>query len=103
MIDLIKKVMFTGIGMASLTKDKIEELGKEIIKQGKLSEKEGKELLEGLLKKSEEAKKEVKEQVEKLVSDSMKRMNFATREDLMKLEEEVKKLSQAMQDAELKK
>jgi len=29
MIDLIKKAMFTGIGIASLTKDKVEEIAKE--------------------------------------------------------------------------
>ena len=44
MIELLKKGILTGIGLASLTKEKIERFGKDLIKQGHLSEIEGKEL-----------------------------------------------------------
>ena len=44
MFDLIKKTMLTGVGLAAMTKDKVEELAKELSKKGKLSEKEGKDL-----------------------------------------------------------
>jgi len=46
MFDLIKKTMLTGVGLAGLTKDKIEKLAKELAKKGKLSEKEGKKLVD---------------------------------------------------------
>jgi len=98
MIDLIKKIMFTGIGIASLTKDKIEELGKEIAEKGTLSEKEGKELLDELLKKSEEAKKDAASQVEKFVADSLTKVNVATREDLLNLEKKVDELASLIKD-----
>ena len=103
MIDLIKKIVFTGVGLASLTKDKIEALGKEIGDQAKLSEKEGKELLDELMKKSEESKKEVASQVEKFVTDSLKKMNLATRDELLKLEKKVQRLSKALKDQDKKK
>ena len=48
MIDLIKKAIYTGLGMAVLTKEKAEEMVKELSQQAKLSEAEGKELLESL-------------------------------------------------------
>jgi len=96
MIDLIKKIMLTGVGMASLTKDKIEELGKELIEKGKLSEKEGKELLNELKEKAEESRKEMETRTDKLVKDSLKKMNLASRDDLEKLEKKLKKLSKAL-------
>lgn len=103
MIDLIKKIVFTGVGLTYLTKDKIEALGKEIADQAKLSEKEGKELLDELMKKSEESKKEVASQVEKFVTDSLKKMNLATRDELLKLEKKVQRLSKALKDQDKKK
>ena len=96
MIDLIKKIMLTGVGMASLTKDKIEELGKELIEKGKLSEKEGKELLNELKEKAEESRKEMETRTDKLVKDSLEKMNLASRDDLEKLEKKLKKLSKAL-------
>ena len=103
MIDLIKKIVFTGVGLASLTKDKIEALGKEIADQAKLSEKEGKELLDELMKKSEESRKEVAGQVEKFVKESLEKMNLATRDDLLDLEKKVQQLAEAMKDQDGKK
>ena len=41
MIDLIKKALYTGVGLAVLTKEKAEELVQELTKQAKLSEQEG--------------------------------------------------------------
>ncbi len=102
MIDLIKKIVFTGVGLAYLTKEKIEVLGKEIADQAKLSEKEGKELLDELMKKSEESKKEVTSQVEIFVKDSLAKMNLATRDDLQKLEEKVQELSKTLKDLDKK-
>ncbi len=40
MFDLIKKTLLTGVGLAVMTKDKVEELGKEFASQAKLSENE---------------------------------------------------------------
>ena len=102
MIDLIKKIMLTGVGMASLTKDKIADLAKEIIEKGKLSEKEGKELLDEIKKKSEEAQKELEIQTDKLVQASLKKMNLASRDDLLKLEKQLKKLAKSVKALESK-
>lgn len=102
MIDLLKKIMFTGVGMASMTKDKISDLAQEVIKKGKLSEKEGKELLDELMKKSEGAQKELETRTEKLVKESLKKMNLASRDDLLKLENKLKKLTKSVKALESK-
>jgi polyhydroxyalkanoate synthesis regulator phasin len=98
MFDLIKKTMLTGVGLAGLTKDKIEKLARELAKKGKLSEEEGKKLVDDLSKKSEKARKDLEAQIEKVVKNTMKKMNLATREDILKLTERVKKLDQDLKD-----
>lgn len=92
MLDLIKKIMMTGVGMAAMTKEKIEELANEIAKKSKLSEKEGKKLINDLSKRSDTAKKDLESLVEKNVKNIMKKLNIATRDDITKLTKRIKKL-----------
>ena len=98
MFELIKKTMLTGVGLAGLTKDKIEKLAKELARKGKLSEEEGKKLVDDLLKRSERIKKDLEAQIERAVKNTMKKMNLATREDVLKLTERMKKLEQALKE-----
>ncbi|MCK4389776.1 MAG: hypothetical protein KAV83_06025 [Desulfobacterales bacterium] len=98
MFDLIKKTMLTGVGLAGLTKDKVEKLASELAKKGKLSEKEGRKLADDLLKRWEKAKKDLGAQVAKVAKDTMKKMRLATREDIAKLTERLKKLEQALKE-----
>lgn len=92
MIDLIKKAMFTGIGVASLTKEKIEDVAQEFIDKGKLSETEGKKLVDELMVKSEESKEDVKKQVEELVNSTLANMNIAKASDIEELKAEIQAL-----------
>ena len=94
MFDLIKKTVLTGVGLAAMTKDKVEELAKELTEKGEMSEKEGKELIDDLLKKSEEAKKDLEERIEGVVRKTLEKLNVATKKDIDRLEEKIKHLKQ---------
>ena len=98
MFDLIKKTLLTGVGLAAMTKDKIEELAKELTEKGKLTEKEGKDLVDDLLKKSEKAKKDLEAQIERVVKDTMKKMNIPSGEELSNLTKRVKKLETVLKE-----
>lgn len=89
MIDLVKKAMFTGIGVLSLSKDKIEEVARDFIDKGKLSEQEGEKLVAELLKKSEESRAELKKQIDEQVQAVLKKMDCATKSDLAELRTEL--------------
>ena len=92
MFDLIRKTMLTGVGLAAMTRDKIEEVAGELKEKGKLTEDEGKELVNELLKKSEQAKGELEAKVEEMVHKVLDKMNIVTKEDIAGLEEQIKKL-----------
>lgn len=93
MIDLIKKALYTGVGMAVLTKEKAEELVKELSQQAKLSEQEGKELFDGLLKQSEQARTDFQAKVDDAVLSIVKRLNLASKEEVDSLRTKVDELS----------
>ncbi|MEK6201187.1 MAG: hypothetical protein N2A40_02030 [Desulfobulbaceae bacterium] len=90
MIELIKKAMLTGLGVASLTKEKIEEIGRDFVEQGKLSQQEGEKLVEELLTKAEESKQEIKKQIEERIEEILKKMNLVRMSDLDELKSQIK-------------
>ena len=92
MFDLLKKIILTGIGIASMTKDKIEELGKKISEESKLSAEEGKRLVQDLLRQSEKAKNHLEAEVQKFVKIALEKLDIPTHEDLNRLEKRIKKL-----------
>ncbi len=92
MNELIKKTLLTGLGLAFLTKEKIEEMTKEFTEKGKLSEQEGKKLYDELLEKAEESKKDVKKQIESITKETMKKMNLASRDDLQDMEKRLQEM-----------
>ncbi len=97
MIDLIKRAMFTGIGVASLTKEKIEDISKEFVEKGKLSEQEGKKLVDELVTQSEESKKSVQAMVEGTVKTALQKMNIAGKSEVEELKKEIKELKKALE------
>ena len=94
MFDLIKKTVLTGVGLAAMTRDKIEELAMELTEKGEISEKEGKELVDDLLEKSKEARKDLEAKVEDLVQKILGKMDLATKKDIAGLENRIKRLEQ---------
>ena len=95
MIELIKKAMLTGLGVASLTKEKIEEIGRDFIDQGKLSQQEGEKLMEDLRVRVEESKEEIKKQIEERVEEVLKKMNLVRSSELDDLKRQIKELQDA--------
>jgi polyhydroxyalkanoate synthesis regulator phasin len=92
-VDLIKKALYTGVGLAVLTKEKAEELVKELTQQAKLSEQEGKELFDGLLKQSEQARTDLQARLDEAVLVVVKRLNLATKDEVANLRAKVEELS----------
>ncbi len=76
MLDLLKKTIFIGAGLASMTAEKIEEAVAEIVKKGELSEKQGRELVKDLLDKSSKARKDLNERIENTIQDALQKLKI---------------------------
>jgi polyhydroxyalkanoate synthesis regulator phasin len=92
MMSLLRKSALIGIGLAYMTRDKIEETARKIAKEDNLSEEEGRRLAEELLQQADEAGENFKAQVEKLVRSAMERMDICTGKQFRELDDRVKKL-----------
>lgn len=100
MFDFIKKAIFIGAGLASLTAEKIEEAVKEIVNKGDLTEKQGKELLRELKEKSAKARKELGERIDKMISDTLQKLNIPTRKEVEELKARIEQLEKGAEKRE---
>ncbi len=96
MSDLIKKTILTGLGIASLTKGKVESLVQDLIKEGEVSEGEGSKLVKELLEKVEDNKKIMENKIEKTVYDVLKKLNIPSRKDITGLNSKIEKLEKKL-------
>ena len=98
MIDLIRKAMLTGVGLASISIDKVEAMTKDLIEQGNLTEQEGRKLAQEMMGYAEKSKKMLEEQVSFYVEQTMTKMDVAKKSDLEELKEMVLQLQAKIDD-----
>jgi polyhydroxyalkanoate synthesis regulator phasin len=92
MQEFIKDIFYLGAGAAFVTKEKIEELKKDLIEKGKMTQDEGKQFVDDLLKKSEKARKDLEKRIQDTVVEQMKKMNVATGDDIADLKKQIREL-----------
>ncbi len=92
MPDLIKKTLLAGVGLALKTWDEVEDLVKELVDKGKMSEKDGSKFLKDLQKRYEETQKKLEARVEKTVKEFLKKANVVTSDELKAVKKEVREL-----------
>ena len=92
MPDLIKKTLLAGVGLALKTWDEVEDLAKELVDKGKMSEKDGTKFLKDMQKRYEETQKKLEARVEKTVKDFLKKANVVTSDELKAVKKEVREL-----------
>lgn len=102
MKDFISKAFYMGLGAASLTKSKIEELAKEYAEKFDKSESEGKALFEKLSREAKKAREDMegswKENSDKLFD----KLNISTKEKMAMLEGRLKVLEERVEALEKK-
>ncbi len=96
MLELVKKTMLTGIGLALLAKDEVEDLAKELVDRGKMTEQDGKKFLSDLQKRYEEVQGKLEERVEKTVKEFLKKADVVTADDLKAIKKEIRELKKAV-------
>jgi polyhydroxyalkanoate synthesis regulator phasin len=96
MFDLIKKAMLTGVGLAVMSKEKAEQLARELADAAHLSSDKGQEFVEEVVGRSEKMRKELEETVRRVVSDQLKQTDIATRDDIAQLRARIEELERTI-------
>jgi len=100
MIELVKKTLLAGVGVAALTKEKLEEVAKDFVEKGKMTEQEGKDLVKDLVTRSEESRQELQKQIGEKVEEVLGKMDLAKKSEVNALKQEIAELREALKSRE---
>ncbi|GJM30706.1 MAG: hypothetical protein DHS20C17_33410 [Cyclobacteriaceae bacterium] len=92
MEDLIKKFVYTGVGIASLTAEKLQKSIDKLVDEEKISEKEGKKIVDDFFQKTESKKKDFEVQLSKITEEVLKKFDFSKAKEVLELNKRVKAL-----------
>lgn len=84
--DLMEKVLLLGVGAASLTKEKIDELTDELVKRGQMTREEGEQFVREATDRAREGGASIKEMASDTYQDTLRALGLAPREELEELE-----------------
>lgn len=104
MLDLVKKAMLTGIGIASISKDKVEEIARDLMEQGNISEKEGRKFVEEMMGYAEKSKGDIEsylnKNIDKAIDKAIGRLDLVRRSDVEELQKSINELQERLVDKE---
>ncbi|MEO0896598.1 MAG: hypothetical protein AAFY71_09385 [Bacteroidota bacterium] len=92
MEDFFKKVLYTGVGLASLTAEKLQESVDDLVGKGKLSENEGKKILDDFFDSTEAKKDEFESKLKEAADQAMEKFNFVSKTEVDELKEKIAEL-----------
>ncbi|MFZ3384939.1 MAG: phasin family protein [Candidatus Methanoperedens sp.] len=97
MSDMFKKMGLFGIGVISLTQEKIEEFSQEMIKKGEISREEGKKFVKEVLSEQEKQMKELEEKINERIKETFEKSGVVMKSDVTALEKKIEKLEKTIQ------
>jgi len=100
MFDLIKKSILAGIGAAVLTKEKIEEATRHLVKEGKLSTDEAERLAEDLVKSGEREVDELNSKISEAMKKVVDNVEIIRKKEFQELSTRVAALEQRITQLE---
>lgn len=89
-LDMVRNALLAGFGAQQKMKEFIDEL----VKRGELSESQGAKLVKEWSEKVEKNTEDISKSINEVASKTLEKMNFATQEDLRKINEKIDLLAE---------
>jgi len=87
---MLKDILYTGVGAATIFKEKVEEELKKLEEKGKIKTDDAKSFLESIEKRGKEEEQRAKDELKSTLKEIIDELGLATKDDLEKLKEDLK-------------
>lgn len=98
--DIFKKFLHTGVGFVSIAVDKFKNAIDDLVKEGKLSEEEGKKIVDDFVNQSDDRKKEFEKDFGNAIKNIVENFKFLKKEEFDLLEKRVEILEKLVAEKE---
>jgi polyhydroxyalkanoate synthesis regulator phasin len=96
---MIEKVLYLGLGMFSVTRDRIEKIVDELMEKGEISLEEAGEVVENLIKRGEEERKAIRKLVQEEMGGWKKDFSTSTQSELEELKARISELEKRFEQS----
>lgn len=100
---LLKKVLYTGVGLVTVATEKVQSTVKDLVENGKLSEEEGKKVVDDLITDLDSKKEEFEGRVSGIVNKIVNSVDLPSRSDFSTLKARIKELEAQLETNETAK
>lgn len=100
MIDIVKKTLLTGVGLALKSKAEIEEMAKDFSEQSKMNQEEAKVFLRDCQDKYEETRSKLDSRIESAIENVLAKLDLPSRSDINALSERIDALAEKIAEKE---
>ncbi|NOQ33170.1 MAG: hypothetical protein GQ567_03080 [Methanosarcinales archaeon] len=97
MIESLKKVGLLGIGVLSITEEKITQVVNELVEKGEMNKEEGKTLVHELLTEKKKQMQDFEEKISGDVQNAIGKSKLASKDDVSRLEDKITELEKTIQ------
>ncbi len=97
MIESLRKVGLLGIGVLSITEEKIKQVVNELVEKGEMNKEEGKTLVHELLTEKKKQMQDFDEKISKDVQNALGKSKIALKDDVSRLEDKITELEKTIQ------
>jgi len=92
MFEIFKKSLFAGLGLAVVTKTKLENVLEKLVEEGKMSREEAEKMGQELLDSGEKQWTDFESRLQETVKGFLENMDISKASDVKKLEKKIKAL-----------
>ncbi len=96
MFELIKKTLLAGIGLGLMTRDKVEEVARDLAKSANLSAEKGQEFVDEAVNRAKKSRAELEASFQRVVGDMLRKAEVPTREDVTRLTARIEQLERRL-------
>jgi polyhydroxyalkanoate synthesis regulator phasin len=96
MEESLKKLVYAGVGLAAQATEKFEKSVNELVKKGKLSDKEGKKIVDEFFSKTEKKKDTFESKFKKTAEEVIARFKFASQDEIKSLNKRIEVLEKEL-------
>lgn len=94
--ELFRRGVMLGLGAVSMTHEKAERLVDELVKKGEMSREEARSFVDQIVERGKQEKDELQRMVKEELGQWRESVGVATRADVARLEEQIKKLEEKL-------
>ena len=102
MFEIFKKSLFAGLGLAVVTKTKLESVLEKLVDEGKMSRDEAEKMGQELLESGEKQWIDFETRLQETIKGFLKNMDICKATDLKKLEKKVRAIDMRLKAQESK-